>query len=159
MIAKRIFLGTGAMVLCTLVAGGGPEPSESQLQMLHDPSGWEYVTISDTDSGVQTTHTCFDGHPHPEECSGTLSFTSGGTFVQKVHIHGQTVQRHGNYELTGNQLALFDELGTKDGPYTIQIDTRAKSLVLAMPQVHIELELEKQYREDLRKAKEQASGK
>jgi hypothetical protein len=119
--------------------------------MLQDSGGWEYISLSDVDSGVQTKHTCFDGQPHPQECSGTLTLAPGKTFVQTVHIHGQTVQRHGTYELDGNALTFFDELGTKDGPYTLELHPEQKTLTLAMPQVRIELELEKQYREDMRR--------
>ncbi len=138
--------------LCASFAGGFLNSDE--LKLLQDPGGWEYISVSDSDNGVQTQHVCFDGHPHPQECSGTLTFTASNTFVQNVHIHGQTVQRHGTYELNDDQLSLFDELGTKDGPYTVHADVQKKSLVLETPEVRIELELEKQYREDLRKANE-----
>jgi len=125
--------------------------SDDQLKLLQDPGGWEYITVSDSDNGIQTQHTCFNGQPHPEECSGTLTLTSGHTFVQNVYIHGQSVQRHGTYQLNGTELTLFDELGTKDGPYTVDINTQAKSVILDMPQVHIELILEKEYRKRMQK--------
>ena len=125
--------------------------SDEQLKMLQDSGGWEYVTLSDSDSGVQTKHTCFDGQPHPQECSGTLTLTASNTFVQNVHIHAQSVQRHGTYELSGNNLTLTDELGTKDGPYTIEIDTQSKSLIMHMPQVRIELKLEKEFRKQMQR--------
>lgn len=115
--------------------------SDDQLKLLHDPGGWEYTTVSDADGGIQTKHTCFDGRPHPEECSGTLTLHTDNTFVQSVHIHGETVQRHGNYELDGSQLSLYDEFGTRDGPYSIDIDTDKKSMTMQMPQVRIELQL------------------
>ncbi len=115
--------------------------NNNQLKMLHDPGGWEYITVSDADSGIQTKHTCFDGRPHPEECSGTLTLNTDKTFVQSVHIHGKTVQRHGSYELDGSELAFYDEFGTRDGPYTIDIDTHKKSMTMQMPQVQIELQL------------------
>jgi len=73
--------------------------------MLKDPGGWEYVKIEDSDAGIQTEHTCFDGTPHPDVCSGTLTLSSGNTFVQKVTVHHQSVARHGTYELAGDQLA------------------------------------------------------
>ena len=122
--------------------------SADELKMLQDPSGWEYIKISDVDNGIQTQHTCFDGHPHPQQCSGTLTFSAGTTFVQKTRIHGQTVQRHGTYQLDGNQLTFFDELGTKDGPYAVSINTQTKRLVLEMQPLRIDLELESQYRKD-----------
>jgi hypothetical protein len=117
--------------------------TDDQLKMLQDAGGWEYITVSDAHDGIQTKHTCFDGRPHPEECSGTLTFHSDKTFVQSVHIHGQTVQRHGNYELDGDELSFYDEFGTRDGPYTIDIDTEKKSMTMEMPQVRIELELKR----------------
>ncbi len=128
--------------------------TDDELKMLQDPGGWQYVTMSDSDDGIQTQHTCFDGLPHPQECSGTLTLTPGKTFVQSVHIHGQTVQRHGTYQLDGKQLAFFDEFGTRDGPYTLDINTQTKHLVLQMPQVRMELELESQYRDDMRPKKQ-----
>jgi len=76
--------------------------------------------------------------------------------VQSVRIHGQTVQRHGNYQLDGRELAFFDEFGTKDGPYTLEINTQTKHLKIQMPQVQIELELESQYQDDLRGRKKPA---
>ncbi len=126
--------------------------SEDDVNLLQDPGGWEYISLTDSDNGIQTTHTCFDGTPHPQQCSGTLSLTAGKTFVQNVQIHGKSVQRHGNYQLDGNQLSFFDELGTRDGPYTIELDSKAKSLVLKMAQVRIQLELEKEYRDHSKKA-------
>ena len=122
--------------------------ADDQVKMFHDPGGWEYIKISDTDNGIQTQHTCFDGHPHPQQCSGTLTFSPSNTFVQKTHIHGQTYQRHGTYQLDGNQLTLFDELGTKDGPYTVDLNTQTKHLVMQMLPVRISLELQRQYRKD-----------
>jgi hypothetical protein len=55
------------------------------------------------------------------------------------------VARHGTYQLDGDQLAFFDEFGTRDGPYTIAIDAEKKSMSMQMPQVHMELELESEY--------------
>jgi hypothetical protein len=120
--------------------------SQDELKLLQDSGGWEYITISDDHSGVQTTHTCFDGQPHPDECSGTLTLNAGKTFVQQVHIHGQTVSRHGKYELDNDQIAFYDEFGTRDGPYQLTLDAQAKRLTLETPQVRAELELEKEYK-------------
>ena len=128
--------------------------TSDELNMLQDTGGWEYVTISDADAGIQTQHVCFDGHPHPGACSGTLRLTPEKTFVKSIRIHGQTVDRHGNYRLDGNQIAFFDEFGTEDGPYTLDLNTQSKRLVLSMPQVRMELELESQYREDKRGEKQ-----
>jgi hypothetical protein len=122
---------------------------QDQLKMLHDPGGWDYLKMTDT--GMQTDHSCFDGKLHPDTCSGRLTFLDDKTFTQVVKIEGQEVPRHGTYTLEDDQLALFDELGTRDGPYTIQIDTQTKALVMDMPQVHIELILHKSLREKKRK--------
>ena len=140
------------MLPLALLNIGAGDPTNDELTLLQDPAGWEYLSMSDVDAGIQTEHTCFDGRPHPENCSGTLTLTPSNTFAQSVHIHGETVQRHGTYELSGDQLTFTDELGTKDGPYSFTIDSQSKRLVLQMPQVRIELELERQYKEDLKKS-------
>lgn len=124
--------------------------TEDELKMLHDPGGWEYVTVGEPDAGIQTTHTCFDGKPHPEECSGKLILRSDNTFSKQVFIHHQEVSRTGTYKLDSDRVAFFDEFGNQDGPYTIHLDTKSKLLTLDMPQLHIELELESQYHEDLK---------
>lgn len=123
--------------------------SEDELKLLQDPGGWEYISISDNESGVQTQHTCFDGRPHPDECGGSLTLNADNSFVQQVHIHGKTVARHGNYELNDGQIAFYDEFGTRDGPYQLTLDTPSKRLILEMPQVRAELELEKEYKKQL----------
>jgi hypothetical protein len=117
-----------------------------QRKMLLDEDGWQYIVLSDADGGIQTTHTCFDGHPHPDVCSGTLTFSPDNTFVANVSVHGTDVPRSGTYKLDGDQLAFFDEFGTRDGPYTVELDTEAKSLILKMPQVRLVLELQKEYK-------------
>lgn len=129
-----------------LAVNAGGALSEDELKLLQDPGGWEFITISDQDAGVQTQHTCFDGQPHPEECSGTLALNPDKTFVQQVHIHGQTVARHGTYQLNGSEISFFDEFGTRDGPYQLRIDTQAKRMTLEMPQVRDELQLEREYK-------------
>ena len=73
--------------------------------------------------------------------------TVGKTFRQLLKVQGEAVERHGIYGLSGDQIAFFDELGTKDGPYTIAIDTSSKKLKISMRQVNVELMLEKEYRE------------
>ncbi|MBV9300578.1 MAG: hypothetical protein JOY53_00555 [Acidobacteriaceae bacterium] len=122
-----------------------------ETKILQDPGGWEYITISDADNGIQTKHTCFDGQPHPNECSGTLILNANNTFVEKVHIHGKTVERHGGYQLNGDEITFVDELGTSDGPYTMEVNTQTKRLVLQIKQaagtlVRSELELETEYK-------------
>lgn len=141
-----------ALMCCAAVFGLAPIVSARQtlghdeLKLLQDAGGWEYITISDADAGIQTKHTCFDGQPHAGECSGTLTLNADNTFLQQVHIHGKSVARHGKYEIDGAQISFFDEFGTKDGPYQITIDMQAKRLTLEMPQVRDELELEKEYK-------------
>ncbi len=136
---KAFYLSTALLCVAAARLGAHDDLSGDQLKMLKDPGGWEYVEIEDSDAGIQTQHTCFDGKPHPDVCSGTLTLSSGNTFVQKVTVHHQSVARHGTYELDGDQLAFFDEFGTRDGPYTVAIDPDKASLSLRMPQVHMEL--------------------
>jgi hypothetical protein len=135
-------------LLCASVVplGARDDLNQDQLKLLQDSGGWEYTKIDDPNSGIQTEHTCFDGTPHPDACSGTLTLATDNTFIQKVDIHHESVARHGTYQLDGDQLAFFDEFGTRDGPYTISIDMEKKSMSMQMPQVHMELELESEYR-------------
>ena len=129
-----------------------------ELKMLQDSGGWEYVTMSRNEqNGFPTQHTCFDGRPHPGQCSGTLTLTGSNTFVQSMRIQGQTVRRTGTYQLNGNQLAFVDELGTQDGPYTLTLNAQTKSLLLQMPQVRIELLLESEYRKNMEEEKKKRS--
>jgi hypothetical protein len=138
--SKPLYLSIALLWVAVARLGAHDDLNDDQLKMLKDPGGWEYVEIEDSDAGIQTQHTCFDGKPHPDVCSGTLTLSSGGdTFVQKVTVHHQSVARHGTYELDGDQLAFFDEFGTRDGPYTVAIDPDKTSLSLRMPQVHLEL--------------------
>ncbi len=118
--------------------------NQDQLKLLKDTGGWEYTKLSDS-SGVPTEHVCFDGTPHPNECSGTLTLVDDDKFTQQVVIGGQAVNRSGTYKLDGDQLAFFDEYGTKDGPYAVAIDSKEKTMVLSMPQVRMELTLESEY--------------
>jgi cold shock CspA family protein len=148
-IRSFIFAISAALVLAA------SDLSQEQMKMLQDPGGWQYITVSDSDSGIQTKHTCFDGRPHPDECSGTLTLRSDKTFAKDIYIHHQGVQRTGTYELNGDQLAFFDEFGTEDGPYTVGIDTASKTMTLDMPQLHIGLQLQSAYKKELKKADEQ----
>ena len=137
----------------SLLVAAGQSLSPDELKLLQDPGGWEYVKVSDDDAGVQTEHVCFDGQPHPNQCSGKLTLSGDKTFVKQISIHGENVDRHGTFELNDEGIAFYDELGTRDGPYALQLDANAKTLVLSMPQVKLELELESQYKEDLDKKK------
>ncbi len=130
------------------------ELNTDELKMLRDSGGWEYVTMSRNErNGFPTQHNCFDGRPHPGQCSGSLTLSGNNTFVQNLRIQGQTVRRTGTYQLNGDQLAFIDELGTQDGPYTLTLDAQAKSLVLQMPQVRMEFLLESEYRKNMQEQK------
>jgi hypothetical protein len=126
--------------------------NQDQIAMLKDQGGWEYTKLSDDSSGFPTEHTCFDGSPHPNECSGRLTLIDDENFTQQVVIAGQSVNRHGTYKLDDDQLAFFDEYGTKDGPYTVQIDAVKKTMVLFMPQIRMELTLESEYHKKKKKS-------
>ncbi len=115
------------LLLLAMRLSAWEELSADQLKMLQDSGGWEYIAVSDADNGIQTQHTCFDGQPHPEQCSGTLTLHTDNTFVKNIHIHGQGVARHGNYELSGNQITFLDEFGTSDGPYTLDLSTHRRN--------------------------------
>jgi hypothetical protein len=135
-----------AALLGFALAASGRDLNQDELKLLQDPGGWEYITISDQDAGIQTQHTCFDGQAHPSECTGTLTLNPDNKFVQQVHIHGQTDARRGTYQLDGSEISFFDEFGTRDGPYRLTLDSHAKKLTLEMPQVKDELLLEKEYK-------------
>lgn len=132
-----------------LVFSAYADVSDDQLKLLQDPGGWDYLKMTDT--GMHTDHDCFDGKFHPETCSGRLTFSKDHQFIQEVTIQGVKVPRHGTYTLEDDQLALFDELGTRDGPYTIEVNAQQNSLVMYMPQVRIELILHKSLRDKKRK--------
>ena len=134
-------------VLLAAALAAGDSFSDEEKKMLQDSGGWEYLTLSGPHN-IQTVHTCFDGQPHPQECSGTLTLRTDNTFVQNVQIHGEAVQRHGNYQLDGNRITFMDEFGIQDGPFVLHLDVPAKHLQLETPQLRTELELESQYRED-----------
>lgn len=151
--------GCAAVLAFGLCASGRDALGQDELKLLQDPGGWEYMTISDQDAGIQTQHTCFDGQPHPQECSGTLTLSPDNTFVQQVHIHGQTVARHGKYQLDDSGITFFDEFGTQDGPYRLTIDAKAKRLTLEMPQVRVELELEKEYKRQRQQPRPGSTGR
>ncbi|MDQ2840430.1 MAG: hypothetical protein M3Y72_05210 [Acidobacteriota bacterium] len=142
-----ILIGCGAAFASFL--GAGDDLGPDQQALLHDSGGWEYISIDDSQNGFPTQHTCFDGQPHPETCSGILTLTPQNTFTQRVFIHHQRVERSGTYQLNGDQLAFFDEFGTQDGPYTIGIDAPNKLMMMDMPQVKVRLQLYKEYRKQL----------
>lgn len=141
----RPFLVISLIAGFCLPAGADGDLAPDQLALLHDGGGWEYLTMNDSKNGFPTQHPCFDGKPHPETCSGTLTLSGDNSFVQQVSIQHQTVTRHGTYELRGNQLTFSDEFGTQDGPYSISVDTQNKILAMNMPQVDVKLQLRKEY--------------
>jgi autotransporter-associated beta strand protein len=154
----RILISFAPFLLLVLHLNAGADLTGDELKMVQDSGGWEYIAVNDPDNGIQTKHTCFDGQPHPEQCSGTLTLNADNTFVQEVHIHGGTVERHGQYELDGNEITLIDELGTRDGPYTLDINLKSKQMNMQITQnsgvlVRIELELEKEYKRQLQSQK------
>jgi hypothetical protein len=148
---SRLF--SAVAVLALVAVAGGAALSKEDIKLLQDAGGWEYVKVSDQDAGIQTEHVCFDGQPHPGQCTGKLMLSPDKTFVQQVSIHGQSIDRHGTYEIEEEHIAFYDEFGTRDGPYDVQLNTDTKMLVLSMPQVRLELELESQYKEDLKEKK------
>lgn len=134
---SSIFIRAALLFAYVSALNGFAGFSAEQLKMLKSPSGWDYFKMTDT--GMRTEHPCFAGKPPTDECSGRLVLGIDNRFVQEVVIHGQAVQRHGTYTLRGDQLTFVDELETKDGPYTVSLDSQSTALVLAMPQVRIEL--------------------
>jgi hypothetical protein len=137
------------LLAAVTLLGAFSDFSRDQLKQLQDPGGWDYIKM--TDSGMRTEHVCFDGKPHPELCSGRLTLRTDNTFAQDVTIRGQTVPRHGTYTLEGDQLTFFDELETRDGPYTIEIDAEKKALLMYTSAVRIELILHKTIQDKKRK--------
>ena len=158
MAPKRIYLLALAGA-CIALARAPSSLNQEELKLLQDPGGWEYVTVSQPDSGFQTQHVCFDGKPHPRECSGSLLLRPNNTFTMQLTIRGKKVDRHGTYDLNNDQIAFYDEFGTRDGPYTVQLSAELKRLTLSMPQVKLDLELESQYKDDLQKKKAPAPTK
>lgn len=124
--------------------------------MLHDPGGWEYVAVLNLDNGMHITATCFvAGQLKPQDCRGTLTFTSGGDFVQNIQIHGENVQRHGTYELDGDHITFRDELGTQDGPYQLRVSTKTKTMRISMRQAGVLVGADFHLERDYGKSKEQ----
>jgi hypothetical protein len=151
-------IGVLPAFLLILGLNAADDLSTDESKMLQDPAGWEYITVTDADNGIQTQHTCFDGQPHPEQCSGTLTLHTDNTFAMNIHIHGQSVARHGQYELNGREITFIDELGTSDGPYALDLDTQAKKMSLQIGQaagvsVRADFELEKEYKKRLQNQK------
>lgn len=127
---------------CLLLAFFAPATclalDDDQLKLLHDPQGWQYVSIFDHDNGVQMQHQCFvEGSPSMGACRGMLFLPSDGHFTQTVSVHGSTLERHGTYSLDGDQLTFQDELGTKDGPYAVTVNPDEKTMRISMQQAGV----------------------
>ena len=147
---RRFFPSLVVVFASILLVCGRDSLNTDEMKMLQDSGGWEIISMSRNQAnGFPTQSPCFDGRPHPGQCSGVLILTKSNTFSQTVRIQGQSVRRTGTYQLSGDQLAFVDELGTQDGPYTLTLNTQAKSLILQMPQVRMELLLESEYRKNL----------
>lgn len=144
---RRLWL----LVLISIPLSAFEDLNNDQLKLLKDGGGWEYTKLSDS-TGVPTEHVCFDGTPHPDDCSGNLRLSDDEKFIQQTVIAGRAVNRSGTYKLDGDQLAFFDEYGTRDGPYTVEINTDKKTLVLSMPQIRMELTLESELRKQKKKS-------
>lgn len=147
---SRLIFGFCFLALFSIPLSAFEDLDQDQLKLLKDDGGWEYTKLSDH-SGVPTEHVCFDGTPHPNDCSGSLTLSDDEKFVQQTVIAGQSVNRNGTYKLDGDQLAFFDEYGTRDGPYTVEIDAVKKTMVLSMPQIRMELTLESEYHKKKKK--------
>ena len=158
---KLSYLGalTALLFASAFSLSAGDDLSPDQVALLQDSGGWVYLSMNDSDNGFPTQHVCFDGRPHPETCSGTLTFSPGNTFVQKTTIHHQSVSRHGTYQVTGNQLAFFDEFGTRDGPYAINIDSDNKMMTMDLPPLKTKLQLYKEYKKQQADAEHKSSNK
>jgi hypothetical protein len=148
---SSVLVRTTLLLVAATILSAFSGLSSDQVKLLKDPGGWDYIKM--TDSGIQTEHPCFDGKPHPELCSGRLTFGTDNKFMQSVTIKGDTVPRHGTYTLEDDQLTFFDELETRDGPYTIEIDAQQKSLLMYTSVVRIELILHKTLLDKKRKDK------
>ncbi|MGA8594588.1 MAG: hypothetical protein WB676_07570 [Bryobacteraceae bacterium] len=146
-----------SILLWNASVAAGEELTQEQLDLLHDSKGWEYTAIFDKDNGFPMNHQCFvEGHPNSDACRGTMTVSSDSNFVQDVYIHGAEVQRHGTYELDGNQITLQDEFGTNDGPYTVDIDPKAKTMRFTLTnagdvRIGADFLLERQYQKSKRK--------
>jgi hypothetical protein len=115
-----------------LVVFGMADLTPGQLAMLRDPQGWEYTAVFDLHNGMHVNHSCLVQGQPSDSCRGTLKLTDDGRFVQDMYIHGQSVVRHGTYELSGSQITLKDELGTSDGPYNLEFKPDSDSLRMSM---------------------------
>lgn len=128
----RIARAASTLGLIAACAFGLAALTSDQIAMLHDPQGWEYMAVFDQNNGMQENHACFVQGAPSDACRGTMKFTKDGHFIQDIYIHGRAVVRHGTYEIDGSEITLKDELGTADGPYTLDIKPNADSMRMSM---------------------------
>jgi hypothetical protein len=146
-------------VLLLLTALCASALTRDELTLLQDPGGWKFMTITDADNGFETLHVCFDPSA-PGVCDGNLFFRPDMTFRKTIKVDGKSADRAGTYQVDGNNVVFLDEFNNKDGPYTAEIDTEKRTLVLGMVQagVHLRMELllEKEFhkRQEERKKRE-----
>jgi hypothetical protein len=135
--------------------------SHDELAMLKDPGGWEYLVINDPNNGFKTQAACFDAQ-RTGACEGKLFFNADGSFTQTITAEGKSMHRGGTYKLDGRDVTFFDEHGTSDGPYTLKVDTQARTLVVDATRagvgVHMELLLEKEFKKRLEKKRAETGG-
>lgn len=128
------------VLVSTALLWASADLSQADRDLLQNPKGWDYIDVFDLHNGVQMHHECFvEGHPNPDVCSGTLTLSPDGTFTQVIRIHGTDVNRHGTFQLDDGQITLEDELGTKDGPYQIELNAEAKTLRLTSNQAGVQV--------------------
>ena len=143
---RQAFLRTVAIAAAPFAVAG---LNRDQTDMLEDSGGWEYLTITDANNGFETQHVCFDEKGRGQ-CTGRLLLRKDGTFLQSVSGHGKSMDRHGTYTLDADDLTFSDELGTKDGPYTVKLDVPSSTLEIATTQagvtIKVRLMLEREFR-------------
>ena len=154
---KLLLLAAGL----ALLAYARQDLGRDQLALFQDASGWELLSITDANNGFETQHTCFD-KAETGQCRGNLTFRRDRTFLQSVTVGSKSLNRHGSYELAGNSITFLDEFGTKDGPYSLDLNLDAKTLKIETRQagvvVKMDLLLETEYRKRLQDQKKK-SGK
>ena len=124
--------------------------SADDTGLLQDAGGWEYLSIGNANNGFKTSPVCFDEQKGRGGCRGTLFFRKDGSFAQNIAAEGKNLRRHGTYEINDDGLVFVDELGTKDGPYSIDLDHANSILTLETVQAGVtiwtRLQLEKEFR-------------
>jgi hypothetical protein len=144
-------------LLCILAVAGllpaymvGSDFTSDEVAMLQDPAGWEYISITDAGNGFETKHGCFD--PGVKSlCTGKLLLNKDGSFSQSVTVHGKSLNRHGTYQLAARQIIFKDELGTADAPYSLDLRTDSKFLLMQTTQAGVTLRVELKLKKELRK--------